>query len=796
MAADGSIIINTEIDDKKAQTELNKLSKSIQKTENELNKNQKKQSSIQTELEAAKDEALLTENAIKKIKAELATTEKITSGQVTSTPTDFISAQGRQAELTAQLNQQTALLSQQDRQTKQLDTEYTRITDKVIQQTQSLNMAKTRAGELSAQLARVSSNSYTISPALEKAQKAMAKFASRLRGVVSSALVFTVISRGLALFREWLGKVIQTNAQASAAVATLKNSLLALAQPLMSVVIPVFVTFLNVLARIINTIARFVSAIFGSVASSAAQSTEELDAEAGAIGGVGSAAEEASKSLASFDTINQISDTSSGSGGGGGGGGSSGGAVTPPDFTGQISESIIGIVELFTGIALLALGAIFTFTGAHVLLGIGLMVLGAAAVWDAVSENWGAIAMLLQGPIGLAVAIISSALLVIGAILAFSGTAVPLGIGLMIVGAASLAAVAAANWNTIVEALQGPIGMVTALVGTALLVLGAIFTFSGGSIPLGIGLMVVGAASLAAAIAPNWDAIVEALQGPIAIVTAIVSTAFLVLGAILTISGANIPLGIGLLVAGAVGLATVIAPNWNTIVETLKGPIGRITAIVSGALLVLGIILCASGVALPLGIALLAAGAVGLVSVAAINWDGILDALKGVWDKIKNWWNSKVKKFFTAEYWKDLGKKMINGLIGAIESGINFILKGVSGLVNGIIDVVNVIPGVNIGHVDWANVKLPRLAQGAVIPPNREFLAVLGDQTSGTNIEAPLTTIEQAVENVLRRNGYNRNNSSGDITVILELDKQQLGRAVFKAYNAENTRRGVNLVGV
>lgn len=796
MAADGSIIINTEIDDKKAQTELNKLSKSIQKTENELYKNQKKQSSIQTELEAAKDEALLTENAIKKIKAELATTEKITSGQVTSTPTDFISAQGRQAELTAQLNQQTALLSQQDRQTKQLDTEYTRITDKVIQQTQSLNMAKTRAGELSAQLARVSSNSYTISPALEKAQKAMAKFASRLRGVISSALVFTVISRGLALLREWLGKVIQTNAQASAAVATLKNSLLALAQPLMSVVIPVFVTFLNVLARIINTIARFVSAIFGSVASSAAQSTEELDAEAGAIGGVGSAAEEASKSLASFDTINQISDTSSGSGGGGGGGGSSGGAVTTPDFTSPISESLIGIVELFTGIALLALGAIFTFTGAHVFLGIGLMVLGAAAVWDAVSENWGAIAMLLQGPIGLAVTIISSALLVIGAILAFSGTAVPLGIGLMIVGAASLAAVAAANWNTIVEALQGPIGMVTALVGTALLVLGAIFTFSGGSIPLGIGLMVVGAASLAAAIAPNWDAIVEALQGPIAIVTAIVSTAFLVLGAILTISGANIPLGIGLLVAGAVGLATVIAPNWNTIVETLKGPIGRITAIVSGALLVLGIILCASGVALPLGIALLAAGAVGLVSVAAINWDGILDALKGVWDKIKNWWNSKVKKFFTAEYWKDLGKKMINGLIGAIESGINFILKGVSGLVNGIIDVVNVIPGVNIGHVDWANVKLPRLAQGAVIPPNREFLAVLGDQTSGTNIEAPLTTIEQAVENVLRRNGYNRNNSSGDITVILELDNQQLGRAVFKAYNAENTRRGVNLVGV
>ena len=45
---------------------------------------------------------------------------------------------------------------------------------------------------------------------------------------------------------------------------------------------------------------------------------------------------------------------------------------------------------------------------------------------------------------------------------------------------------------------------------------------------------------------------------------------------------------------------------------------------------------------------------------------------------------------------------------------------------------------------------MPRLAQGAVIPPNREFLAVLGDQTSGTNIEAPLETIQDAVALVLQ----------------------------------------------
>ena len=48
--------------------------------------------------------------------------------------------------------------------------------------------------------------------------------------------------------------------------------------------------------------------------------------------------------------------------------------------------------------------------------------------------------------------------------------------------------------------------------------------------------------------------------------------------------------------------------------------------------------------------------------------------------------------------------------------------------------------------------KIPLLAEGAVIPPNREFMAVLGDQRHGTNIEAPLSTIQEAVANVMNEN--------------------------------------------
>lgn len=90
-----------------------------------------------------------------------------------------------------------------------------------------------------------------------------------------------------------------------------------------------------------------------------------------------------------------------------------------------------------------------------------------------------------------------------------------------------------------------------------------------------------------------------------------------------------------------------------------------------------------------------------------------------------------------------------------------------------------------------SNYSIPKLATGAVIPPNREFLAVLGDQKQGTNVETPLSTIEQAVANVMSRMGY-----GAEQTVILQVDKDQLGKVVYKLNKAESRRIGVNLAGV
>ena len=98
---------------------------------------------------------------------------------------------------------------------------------------------------------------------------------------------------------------------------------------------------------------------------------------------------------------------------------------------------------------------------------------------------------------------------------------------------------------------------------------------------------------------------------------------------------------------------------------------------------------------------------------------------------------------------------------------------------------------IGAGLVFSAFTGIPALARGAVIPPNREFLAILGDQKRGTNIEAPLDTIKQAVAEVMQSGGYQQ---GGNQTIILELDGREVGRTFGKAITQEANRVGNSFV--
>lgn len=111
-------------------------------------------------------------------------------------------------------------------------------------------------------------------------------------------------------------------------------------------------------------------------------------------------------------------------------------------------------------------------------------------------------------------------------------------------------------------------------------------------------------------------------------------------------------------------------------------------------------------------------------------WDGIWEMIKGVINTV-------------------IGG--INGMISAVESAINFVIDAINTLSWEIPDWVPFVGGETFGF-DIPRVsfyKIPELAEGAVINPNNPFLAVLGDQQSGVNVEAPLDTIKQAVSEVM-----------------------------------------------
>lgn len=323
-------------------------------------------------------------------------------------------------------------------------------------------------------------------------------------------------------------------------------------------------------------------------------------------------------------------------------------------------KEVISDIALAVGAAGAVIGAILTFTGANIPLGIGLMVAGLAMSASAVAVNWDTIKEKMQGSMGLVAAVVSAGTMVVGAVLAFTGVNLPLGIGLMAVGAAGLGTVVTLNWDTIKEKLQGSFGAVVAAISGGLLVIGAVLAFTGVNLPLGIGLMAAGAVGLGTVVTLNWETIKEKLQGSFGLVVAAISGALLVIGAVLAFTGAALPLGIGLMAAGAVGLGTTAVLNWDTIKEKMQGPIGAITAIVSSALLVVGAILLFTGAGIPLGLGLMAAGAVGLGTAISANWDTITGAISTAFEKINGFFSSIMQPIIDAwNNWKEDKKELI-----------------------------------------------------------------------------------------------------------------------------------------
>lgn len=159
-------------------------------------------------------------------------------------------------------------------------------------------------------------------------------------------------------------------------------------------------------------------------------------------------------------------------------------------------------------------------------------------------------------------------------------------------------------------------------------------------------------------------------------------------------------------------------------------------------------------------------------------WEGIKTVFKGVMDGV----------YAVAKAAINLVISCINGMINAITKGLNWVINKVNKLSFTVPDWVPGIGGEEFGFniPKITNpVQIPMLATGAVIPPNSQFLAVLGDQSSGRNLEAPESLIRQIVR---------EETGTGDVYIQAGGDMGQLVRLLKFELKKADRLAGTSLV--
>lgn len=291
----------------------------------------------------------------------------------------------------------------------------------------------------------------------------------------------------------------------------LKNSLGAMVMPILQSLIPVFNAITNVVVMATNAINAFFAALGGSSFFTKAKKGV-VDWGKSAAGAAGGAAKALKDYIMGWDELNVIHpDSGSGGGGGGGAGGLDySDMFENADLPKWLTENIDMINAIIKSVGLMALGAILTFGLHKPGIGVPLMLLGLGNGIKSLNENWRTIPKKVKGALAITAGYIGAALVALGTALLFMGHPA-IGIGMIAAGYTGVAAFL--NWNEIPAKVKNLIEGLMAVIGASLLVLGCILTFSGANIGLGLGLIVSGIAAFGgAALSYNWDALLNKIK--------------------------------------------------------------------------------------------------------------------------------------------------------------------------------------------------------------------------------------------------------------------------------------------
>ncbi len=571
------------------------------------------------------------------------------------------------------------------------------------------------------------------SEALAAAHEAISGIGKRIAGLAKRVLFFSVITKLLNGLKNWFGKALQKSEQFRKNLASLKGALLTIIQPIMSILLPAIEKLVGWIAKGLWYLAYFVARLSG-------KTINQLSDEAKALNDVSDAAKDAEKSLASFDEIQQLT----------GGGTNKESETAAPSF--DVPELDANVTAWIDDLTLGIKNIIPDFGG-----------LTSTSVTDAVLLGLKDLTTIAAGfAIGGVPGAITAAVSIVVLDLIFSR--------LKMTGNPQ-------NAESIKDMV---VSVLNTMVGFALGL--KFFKSLSGGLETG---------SIAAAITVAYNDLKqiqdasyktdEQKQG---------DRLAYIMGALAGGIGAFEYIGVpGIAFGLTVGAKLFLGIKellFNDILHSSAGVLDKIIACTNtliGTFAIAGTI-----VAGPIG------GVVGAVlglTVGAVltlvfgdlqfqfDKDAVLteDELPQMSTEIKKGVSAANFDEKTRKYLESQGVHVSDTTDTTYEFqlGKEVLKKGSKPQSTFTKTFMNAYAG-----------KLPGFASGAVIPANHAFLAVLGDQKSGTNVEAPLATIEQALRNVL-------GSGAGSQTVILQVDKTQLGKVVYDL-NKEQTRRiGVSL---
>ena len=525
------------------------------------------------------------------------------------------------------------------------------------------------------------------------------KFTKRISGLAKRVFIFTMITKALRTMRKMLLSTIGADKQMSTSLAQIKGNLISAFAPIYNYILPAIRTLLAWLAKLTAVVSVFINSLFGKTASQADASAKALYNQASATEAAGDAAEKAKKQLSGLDEMNRWE--SNDSSGGGGGGGSSG--IAPKfDLSDQVDTGKIGKIaavvrELSPYVAAVAAGFAAWKIGKKFLGNLSKAKQLALAVAGAVLMAINVVDMLKNG-----INFDNLTGYIIGAAAAVTGLGMAFGVlgGAITAIIAGLVLLGVAIRDVIKNGFNNK--NLTAITVALLTIGGAIAIITGAWIPL----LIAAIAAVVVWIVAKWTSIKEWISKTISSIDAAFEQ-FL----------ANVEDGVA-------AAADWVVEKWTAVKDWFSGLWEKVS---SGA-------------------------------VAA--WDGIKSAFESVpeWfqSKFRDAWQ-KVKDVFSTggRIWSGIKEGIENTfhtVVNAIIRGMNTIIAVPFNKINSMLNTIRnahflgISPFQNLWGVNPLPVpQIPMLARGAVIPANRQFLAVLGDQRNGNNLEAPESLLRQIV---------------------------------------------------